>query len=146
VHFLDHSGDPKRISGFLNTLDLFAHGRRDGETFGTVLAEAMMHGKPCLSHYSSIGANAQPETMGPAGLFAHDEKDYAEKLERLFADDGLRRRLAAEARPRAEALYSAGRCVGDLSGLYESLCGSASRRAALHWRIRTQGLRRWCAP
>jgi glycosyltransferase involved in cell wall biosynthesis len=67
IHFLGEDGDNIQISKFLNTIDIFAHGRKDGETFGAVFAEAMMHGKPCLSHYSPI-ANAQKETMGNGGL------------------------------------------------------------------------------
>ena len=66
IHFIDHTGDPIIISKFLNTLDIFAHGRYDGETFGTVFAEAMIHGLPCLSHYSPKGANAHKDTMGRA--------------------------------------------------------------------------------
>jgi len=124
VHFLDHSGDAAQISRFLNTLDIFAHGRRDGETFGAVLAEAMMHGKPCLSHPSLVNDNnAQPETMGPAGLFARDLDDYTDKLCALFVDNDLRGRLAAKARSHAEAYYSLPACVEALSAVYRRLCG-----------------------
>jgi len=126
VHFLDHSGDAAQISRFLNTLDIFAHGRRDGETFGAVLAEAMMHGLPCLSHPSLVNDNnAQPETMGPAGLFARDLDDYTDKLRALFVDNDLRARLAAKARPHAEAYYSLPACVEALSAVYRRLCGQS---------------------
>jgi glycosyltransferase involved in cell wall biosynthesis len=130
VHFLDHRsstmtdhrGASERISRFLNTLDVFAHGRADGETFGAVLAEAMMHGRPCLSHRSEV-ANAQPETMGPAGLFAVDVDDYAEKLELLLTDHDLAARLAAKARPHAERYYSLPSCVQRLEAGYERVLG-----------------------
>jgi glycosyltransferase involved in cell wall biosynthesis len=132
VHFLehrdasmtDHRGASERISRFLNTLDVFAHGRADGETFGTVLAEAMMHGRPCLSHRSDV-ANAQPETMGPAGLFALDRDDYAEKLGLLLTDHDLAARLAAKARPHAERYYSLSSCVQRLEAAYERVLGLA---------------------
>lgn len=126
--FVDHSGGAERISRFLNTLDVFAHGRSDGETFGTVFAEAMMHSKPCLSHRSEI-ANAQPETMGPAGLFAAGVHDYADKLEALFSNSALRARLAAKARPHAERYYSLESVVGQLEQVYENLMGRPSRAA-----------------
>jgi FkbM family methyltransferase len=129
VHFLPHSGDAIRISGFLNTLDIFAHGRSDGETFGTVLAEAMMHGKPCLSHRSKI-ANAQPETMGPAGLFADGVADYAEKLSRLFSDSEFRAKLARKARPHAEEYYSLESCVLQLGSIYARLLSNAAESAS----------------
>ena len=105
VHLIPHSGDAAAISRFLNTLDIFAHGRKDGETFGTVFAEAMMHGKPCLSHRSPW-ANGQRETIGPAGFFAQNEADYTEKLRMLFDSAELRGRLAAKARQHAEMYFS----------------------------------------
>lgn len=120
VHFVEHTGDAKAISEFLNMLDIFAHGRKDGETFGVVFAEAMMHGKPCISHWSPI-ANAQPETMGPAGMFAKDADDYAEKLKELFSDEKLRKKLSEKARPHAEEYYSLKSCVESLANVYREI-------------------------
>lgn len=123
IHFIEHSSDAAEISRFLNTLDIFAHGRRDGETFGAVLAEAMIHGKPCLSHMSLVGDNnAQPETMGPAGLFARNAKEYADYLEALYAEDQLRQRLEAKALSHAETYYSVSACVKALSAVYWQSC------------------------
>ncbi len=126
VRVLPHSGDPSRISAFLNTLDIFAHGRKDGELFGTVLAEALMHGKPCLSHRTRWN-NAQPDAMGPAGLFAEDLSDYREKLGLLFTDTALRQHLAAKARPHAERYYSLRSCVDSLADIYRSLIRDGGR-------------------
>lgn len=121
VHFVQHSGDAKRISEFLNTLDIFAHGRKDGETFGTVFAEAMMHGKPCLSHYSAKGANAQPETMGPGGLFAHNLDEYTEKLKLLYTDSEVRKELGERGKEFAEEEYSVEKCAEKLAKVYEGV-------------------------
>jgi hypothetical protein len=125
VVFVDHSGGAERISRFLNTLDVFAHGRADGETFGTVFAEAMMHGKPCISHRSAI-ANAQPETIGPAGLFALGVDDYEAKLDALLSDSALRGRLAAKARPHAERYYSLESIVAQLEQVYARVAGRSA--------------------
>lgn len=119
----DHGAASRRISAFLNSLDVYAHGRADSETFGTVLAEAMMHGRPCLSHRSPV-ANAQPETMGPSGLFARDGDHYTVLLKSLLSDGDLRARLAAKARPHAERYYSLEACVRRLEGHYDRLLGS----------------------
>jgi FkbM family methyltransferase len=119
IHFLDHAGDAASISRFLNTLDIFTHGRKDGETFGTVFAEAMMHGKPCLSHRTPW-ANGQRETMGPAGLFAKDAQDYADKLNSLMTSEPLRRALASKAKLHAEKYYSVAAAVRDLSTVYQA--------------------------
>jgi hypothetical protein len=130
VCFLEHDGSAEGISRFLNTLDVFAHGRADGETFGTVFAEAMMHGKACLSHYSPI-ANGQVETIGPAGLFALDTGDYAAKLERLLTDRDLCEGLARKARPHAERYYSLDSCVRQLERAFETALGRADSASAI---------------
>ncbi len=124
VHFVNHSGDKTKISAFLNTLDIFAHGRRDGETFGAVLAEAMAHERPCLSHASLVGNNnAQLETMGPGGLFAQDLDEYCQMLETLFENEELRKKLAQKARTHAERYYSLSACVQKVANTYLQLMG-----------------------
>lgn len=105
-HFIEKCAEAINISKFLNTIDIFAHGRKDGETFGAVLAEALMHGKPCLSHFSPTGANAQPETMGPAGMFARNQEEYTAALRKLFSDYSWRAKLTARAKKQAEDNYS----------------------------------------
>jgi len=120
VHFLPHSSDEIQISKFLNTLDIFAHGRKDGETFGTVFAEAMMHGKPCLSHRSEV-ANAQPETMGPGGMFAENQIEYEHKLNLLFSDAKLRKYLGDKGRQHAQNYYSVDACIVKLISIYKAV-------------------------
>lgn len=121
VHFIEHSGSWDNISAFLNSIDFFSHGRRDGETFGTVLAEAMIHGKPCLSHFGAewFCGNAQPETMGPGGLWATNFEQYVEKMQKLFLDSELRKRLGVFAKKHAEDHYVVDKCVAKLSELYK---------------------------
>jgi FkbM family methyltransferase len=122
VHFLPQTGDPVRISSFLNTLDIFAHGRADGETYGTVFSEAMLHGKPCLSHAVKNGDNAQPETMGPAGWFVLNQNEYDEKLELLFADPVRRKILSHKAVAHAQEYHSLESSIEDLTRLFQKLC------------------------
>lgn len=123
IHFLGSTPDSKSVSKFLNTLDIFAHGRKDGETFGAIFVEAMLHGKPCLSHFSPDGANAQPETMGPAGLFAKDISEYTLMLYRLFSDTVFRNHLAQKSRPHAEKYYSMDKCISQVLEVYGKVTG-----------------------
>lgn len=118
VLFLKHSADPEKISKFLNTLDIYAHGRKDGETFGTVLAEAMIHGLPCLSHSSEV-ANAQPETMGPGGFFAKDQNEYTDLLQKLFSDEKLRIETGNSGKKYAEENYLLDVCLKKLLDIYK---------------------------
>ena len=117
VRFVPHTGNAESISAFLNTLDVFAHGRADGEVFGAVLAEAMMHGKPCVSHTSPI-ANAQVETIGPAGFVTNDAEAYARAILRLFEDPDLRARLGEAGRHHAREHYSLEHAVQRLANVY----------------------------
>lgn len=121
IHFVSHSGEQVRISRFLNTLDFYAHGRADGETFGTVLAEAMMHGKACLTHFVEGGNNAQAETIGAAGVCVSGLDEYSTWLERLFSSGDTRTRFAKEAATTATRCFSEQRAVAKLASLYWSL-------------------------
>ncbi len=123
IHFLGATPDSESVSKFLNTLDIFAHGRKDGETFGAVFVEAMLHGKPCLSHYSPDGANAQPETMGPAGVFAQNLEEYEILLKKLFSNSTYRNHLAQKAKPHAQKYYSMDKCLYQILKIYEKLTG-----------------------
>lgn len=118
VHFLPATSDYLGVSKFLNTIDVFAHGRKDGETFGAVFVEAMIHGKPCLSHYSKGGANASPETMGPAGLLAMNKEEYASLLYKLLSDANFRQTLASKAKPHAEEYFSINKCIEQVLDIY----------------------------
>ena len=133
IHFVEKTGDDTVISQFLNSLDIFAHGRKDGETFGTVFAEAMMHGKPCLSHRSKNGANAHYSTMGPAGFFASDLEDYLLKLEELFSGPVLRSQLSAKAVAHAQAYYSLEVCVEKLCHLYHGVLSRPGPTRTRFW-------------
>jgi glycosyltransferase involved in cell wall biosynthesis len=127
VHFLPPTGDSESVSIFLNTLDFMAHGRKDGETFGAVLAEAMLHGKACLSHYSPEGSNAHVETIGPGGFVAKDLEEYTEKLSLLYSDKKLRDELSEKARAFAEARYSIKSCVEEVVKVYDEVLSDPSR-------------------
>src|SRR5262249_1966570 len=111
------------------------HGRKDGETFGAVLAEAMMHGKPCLSHRSGV-ADAQPETMGPGGLFASDEEGYVRLLSSLLSDSELRGSLAEKGRQHARHRYSAEACLSQLVLLYRQLIADPAFEQITNWKRR----------
>ncbi len=92
---LEHASSKVRVSEFLNTLDIFSHGRKDGETFGYVFVDALLHGVPCLSHRTKT-SNAQQQTMGPGGIFAKNRREYRAALQRLIDDGAMREKMAAE--------------------------------------------------
>ena len=76
--FIESTQDYKVVSKFLNTLDIYTHARKDGETLGAVLQEAMMHKLPVISHKSQW--NAHIDTIGPGGIVTNNQKHYNETL------------------------------------------------------------------
>lgn len=120
VHFLPAVSDQIKVSEFLNTLDVFTHGRRDGETFGLVLAEAIAHGVPCISHRVPGNGNAQRETIGPAGFVCDGVEHYARVLADLVSDPIRRRVLSERGVDHAMEWFDVRACVADLADEYET--------------------------
>jgi hypothetical protein len=81
---LPHNSDASYVSKFLNTLNLYVHGRHDGETLGRVIQEAMIHGVPVLSHTAQW--NAHIETLGGGGMVLNNEREYSREIIRLLSD------------------------------------------------------------
>jgi len=116
---IPYSADRGTVSSFLRTLDIFAHGRRDGETFGYVFAEALLHKLPCLGH--AARANAHRDTMGPGGLWAENEEEYAQALKRLFLEPDLRQHLAERGERFARETYSNEAAISHIERIYEEI-------------------------
>lgn len=79
---LDTTNDDNYIHKFLNTIDIFLHYRSDGECHSTAIAQAMIYGKPIVSHRA--GYNGQYETIKDGGYVAQSKKDYSEYLSYLI--------------------------------------------------------------
>jgi hypothetical protein len=85
IRYVDKTTDDKRISAFYNTIDVLAHARRDGETFGMNIAEAMGHGKPSISHYTEY-YNGHLETIADSGFVVYigDYIEYAKYMQKFI--------------------------------------------------------------
>ena len=77
-HFIESTSNYETVSKFLNTLDIYTHARKDGETLGAAIQEAMIHKLPVISHKSQW--NAHIETIGPGGFVCDNQKQYNELL------------------------------------------------------------------
>lgn len=85
IIFLEPAGDISKIFSFLKTLDVYAHGRADGEVNSQAIAEAFYFGLPIVSHFSKIN-NGHVEEIGEAGKVVHNASEYAQELTRLMTD------------------------------------------------------------
>jgi len=97
---LDHTGDSKVINEFLNTLNAYAHGRADGETFSLSIAEAMYHALPVVSHVAQ--AMGHKETIGNAGYVAETMEQYVSLMVQMKEDKSLYEKLSKNALSRFE--------------------------------------------
>lgn len=93
------------------------------ETFGMVAAEAMSHGVPVI--VSRIGALSELVEDGVDGLLFEpgNAVDLASKIDRLWNDPELCRRLGAAARAKAQARWSPTAHFEKLTSFYQSLLG-----------------------
>lgn len=147
ITFIDHSADPKQIYSFLKTLDVYAHGRRDGEVNSTAMAEAMYFGLPIVSHRSSVN-NGHVECIADAGIVV-DENDidsYSRELVRLKEDMDYYRLRSEAAKRRFRTNYELVGQMSKIIAIYESVIKDPFPRKwmrifrSLHW---TQNIRIW---
>ena len=116
-YHLPSSGDPLVIDKFLNTLDAYAHGRADGETFSMSIAEAMYHGLPIVSHVAA--ATGHIETIGDGGLVADSLDGYANELSRLLTYLPYLMMKGQKAKERYDNHYSLSKNIEKWVSLYE---------------------------
>ncbi len=111
------------LSRFYNTIDVLAHARRDGETFGCNIAEAMIHKKPVVTHLCDY-MNAQAETIASAGFVTakDDYKAYADYLIRLATDLDLYKERSENGYQYALANYEIKTLSARLEKIYLSNC------------------------
>jgi glycosyltransferase involved in cell wall biosynthesis len=112
---LPGTADSSWLSAFYNTIDILAHARRDGETFGCNIAEAMMHGKPVVSHLCDF-MNAQTETVDGGGYVVDkdDANAYAKAMASLRDDKRVYADLSLRASHRARQHYESSQLARQL--------------------------------
>ena len=75
------TNDDEYIERFYKTIDVFAHYRNGGESFGVGIGQALAYGKPVVSHFS--GFNAQEEIIGDGGCVVNTADQYYFALKSL---------------------------------------------------------------
>lgn len=112
IKLIEATTDEAVISRFYNSIDLLLHYRIDGETFGMNIAEAMIHGKPVISHLSHVD-NAQAELLassekyGTVGYITaeNDMQAYIKHMEALMNDPYHLQATGENAKKRAQELF-----------------------------------------
>jgi len=100
---LPTTGELEIIHKFLNTLDVYAHGRSDGEQCSCAIIEAMSHGLPIISHTApSMG---QLEQIDNAGKVVENYEQYSNVMLDMFNDKKYYDRCASNSLKRYNEVY-----------------------------------------
>jgi glycosyltransferase involved in cell wall biosynthesis len=120
IVFLPFAETQERIYEFLSTLDVFAHGRRDGEVNSAVMAEALYFGLPIVSHFSDIN-NGHVECVGDAGKVVNNVDEYAEELLKLKNDKNYYQYRSQEGKKRFAERYELRGQMNNIVAIYEGV-------------------------
>ena len=119
IHFLDTTSDVNLIHKFLNTLDVYAHGRSDGEQCSSSIIEGLSHSLPIISHSApSMGQVAQ---IGDAGKVVNNYREYADVMGDLLCDDKYYEQCAMNAAERYNKIYNIDSIIEKFIDLYKTV-------------------------
>jgi hypothetical protein len=109
IHLVDPIYDDDMVWVFHKSIDVLAHFRSDGETFGLNIAESMICGNPIITHRSKIW-NAHLEYLDSKNSFIADVdnvEEYADALEYFAKDTSWekRRAMGESAKKTAQELF-----------------------------------------
>ena len=112
-------GELEPIHKFLNTLDVFAHGRSDGEQCSCAIIEAMSHGLPVISHTApSMG---QSEQIGDAGKVTNSYQEYSEVMVDMIDDKNYYSKCAQNSKKRYNEIYKLESIIKKYADIYEGV-------------------------
>ena len=131
VILVDFTVDDTVISEFYQTIDFFMHARCLGETFGSVIAESLMAGKPVVSHkVNKIGYcsnNGHGETIGKCGLLANNEQEYYDFCKEMIINTSKRIQLGKMARDSALDRFESTKVTRQLEQLFIKWLGEIKK-------------------
>ncbi|MDT7041799.1 glycosyltransferase family 4 protein [Candidatus Nitronereus thalassa] len=113
------------VQEFYQKIDIFTHGARVGETFGSVIAEAMANKIPVVTLSTPRGkkSNAQVELVEDrvTGFVCRWSWQYANAVIELLRNHDLRARFARQGYEKAREKFEASRLTRKLESVYTSL-------------------------
>ena len=125
VHWLEPSYLEEDVWAFHQAIDVLAHFRNDGESFGLNIAESMLVGNPILTHRSHIW-NAHLEYLDSSFSRYSEKDDYAQYAKNMieFASlntTGALKEMGQKAKEKAEKLF----LIENIIGKYENIINEA---------------------
>lgn len=96
--------DPDLVGEFLSCLNVFAHGRFDGEVSSSSIIEAMSRSLPIITH-PSIYNNGHLEQLDQVGIISRTVDDYAQSLSLLEKREDVRMQLSNCSKEKYDKTY-----------------------------------------
>ena len=119
VKFLDTTSDISLIHKFLNTLDVYAHGRSDGEQCSSAIIEGLSHSLPMISHTAvSMG---QLEQIGNAGVVVDGYEEYAQAMKKMMSNKNFYVECKLNAEKRYREIYDVPSIIKSFVELYREV-------------------------
>ena len=116
IVFLPSTPDLLEIHKFLNSLDVYAHGRSDGEQCSTAIIEAMSHGLPVVSHFAP--SNGHVEQISDTGEVVENVEQYAKVLIDMMSDGEYYSDCVTKTKERYLSEYSMDAIIEKYSSLF----------------------------
>tara|TARA_R110002020_G_scaffold394715_1_gene604733 strand:+ start:27427 stop:28539 length:1113 start_codon:yes stop_codon:yes gene_type:complete len=117
IRFIEFTGNAAKIHNFVEGLDVFAHGRSDGEVCSAAIIEALFHGKPIISHTALNMGHA--EQIEGCGHITRSTPEYANYMMYLLKNRNVYDTLSQRARDKYKNLYSLDSCLERYISLYK---------------------------
>lgn len=108
--------DSSEINSFLSCLDVYAHGRMDGEVCSSAIIEAMSNGLPIITHPSTVN-NGHLIQVDDCGFVASSTSDYAYLMTRLQCNQDIYKESAMKTIQKYESLFDFETCKNSLMNL-----------------------------
>ena len=119
VKFLDTTSDINLIHKFLNTLNVYAHGRSDGEQCSSSIIEGLSHSLPMISHTApSMG---QLEQIGDAGEVVDGYEEYSQIMKKMIHNKGYYVDCKINSEKRYKEIYDVSSIIKKFIELYKEV-------------------------
>ena len=119
---LPTTGELEPIHKFLNTLDVYAHGRSDGEQCSCAIIEAMSHSLPVISHTApSMG---QAEQIDNAGKVVDNYEQYSNVMIDMLYNKNYYDRCVSNSKKRYEDVYKLDTVIKKYIEIYKEVANA----------------------
>ena len=117
IKFIPTTSDLNEIHTFLNSLDVYAHGRADGEQCSTAIIEAMSHGLPVVSHFAP--SNGHVEQIADTGSVVKNIEEYQIALLEMMNNKEYYDNCVVKTKERYSSKYSMDSIIEKYSSLFD---------------------------